>query len=404
MDKPITNSKKLGVWLLGAYGGVGTTIAVGLSALRRNATTNVGLTTALPKFATLDFCDFANVVVGGHDVRKGSFVDSAMDLNKSSGVFDASLLNACSPDLADWSMNVRPGVVRKSGRPVEAFADWRNDAGEVGDLEIVERLANDLCGFAKQHQLDQVVVVNVSSSEPMAEVGGEHASWSTLEQAMKSQATTLPGSSLYGLAAAGASADYINFTPSLGVSSPALEERCRAAGIAYAGKDGKTGETLMKAVLAPMFARRNLEVMSWVGHNILGNRDGLVLQDPVSKQGKLESKGKLIGEILGYEPQTLISIEHVPSLGDWKTAWDHIHFRGFLGTKMSLQFIWQGCDSLLAAPLAIDLVRWTELARRRGESGCLKHLAAYFKSPMHVAEQDFFRQWDTLEAYAVGSS
>ena len=106
-----------------------------------------------------------------------------------------------------------------------------------------------------------------------------------------------------------------------------------------------------------MFAARNLEVMSWVGHNIFGNLDGQVLDDPANKAAKIKDKDQLVGSILGYDPQTLVSIEYIRSLGDWKTAWDHIHFRGFLGTPMTLQFTWQGCDSLLAAPLVLDLVR-----------------------------------------------
>ena len=123
------------------------------------------------------------------------------------------------------------------------------------------------------------------------------------------------------------------------------------------GYDGKTGETLMKSVLAPMFAKRNLDVMSWVGHNIFGNMDGKVLDDPANKKSKVTSKDRLLSQILGYPPQTLVSIEYIKSMGDWKTAWDHVHFRGFLGTPMTFQFTWQGCDSLLAAPLVLDLVR-----------------------------------------------
>ena len=165
------------------------------------------------------------------------------------------------------------------------------------------------------------------------------------------------------------------------------------------GCDGKTGETLMKSVLAPMFAQRNLEVMSWVGHNIFGNLDGKVLDDPVNKASKVTSKDRLLGEILGYRPQTLVSIEYIESMGDWKTAWDHIHFTGFLGTPMSLQFTWQGCDSLLAAPLVLDLVRFTELARNRGETGLLPFLASFFKSPYGVSQQSFVPQFQMLEKW-----
>ena len=109
--------------------------------------------------------------------------------------------------------------------------------------------------------------------------------------------------------------------------------------------------------------------MSWVGHNIFGNRDGLVLDDPANKSSKVETKDRVVTQILGYKPSTLVTIEYLPDMGDWKTAWDHIHFQGFLGTKMALQFTWQGCDSLLAAPLAIDLARLADLEKRRGGRG-----------------------------------
>ena len=150
-----------------------------------------------------------------------------------------------------------------------------------------------------------------------------------------------------------------------------------------------------------MFAKRNLEVMSWVGHNIFGNMDGKVLDDPANKRTKVRSKDRLLHQILGYSPQTLVSIEYIQSLGDWKTAWDHVHFRGFLGTPMILQFTWQGCDSLLAAPLVLDLARFTELAHRRGATGLLTFLACFFKSPLGVEQHDFVRQFEMLEAWAA---
>jgi len=202
--------------------------------------------------------------------------------------------------------------------------------------------------------------------------------------------------SLYALAAIEGGHSHINFTPSLGGSMPAIHELAQATGALHAGKDGKTGETLMKTVLAPMFAHRNLKVSSWVGHNIFGNRDGLVLDDPTSKTSKVETKDRVITEILGYKPSSIVTIEYLPDMGDWKTAWDHIHFQGFLGTKMTLQFTWQGCDSLLAAPLAIDLARLTDLEKQRGGKGQMRHLACFFKSPEGVMENDFFKQFDRL--------
>ncbi|QDU63794.1 Inositol-3-phosphate synthase [Planctomycetes bacterium Pan216] len=397
-------TRKVGLWLIGAFGGVGTTISFGIASLARGLTNSTSLATELPNFADLGFLPFDRIVVGGHDVRRSSLFTEAQALHKNSNVYDAEAIAACEPELKAWSENVRPGLLSGSGAPVAQFADWTTSQTASTPLDIVTRLADDLRAFASRQKIDHLIVLNVSSSEPMPTVGPEHDTWAKLVASLSSpNPPVIPASSLYGLAAAEVGASYVNFTPSLGLDTPALTERAREAGMIYAGKDGKTGETLMKAVLAPMFAHRHWKVMSWVGHNILGNRDGKVLQDPASKAGKLTSKSELIGGILGYEPQTLVSIEHIESMGDWKTAWDHIHFEGFLGTKMSLQFIWQGCDSLLAAPLAIDLVRWTELAYRRGERGCLTHLACYFKSPLNTKEQDFFRQWDMLEAYAARS-
>jgi len=211
----------------------------------------------------------------------------------------------------------------------------------------------------------------------------------------------LPASSLYFLAAAAVGASYVNFTPSTGAGPACLQQVALDRGIAHAGCDGKTGETLLKSVLAPMFAARHLEVMSWVGHNIFGNMDGRVLDDPRNKAAKVKSKDHLLAAILGYPPQTHVSIEYIESLGDWKTAWDHVHFRGFLGTPMTLQFTWQGCDSILAAPLVLDLVRLVERAQRAGERGALEWLACFFKSPLGVAEQDFSKQVVMLDAWAA---
>ena len=132
--------------------------------------------------------------------------------------------------------------------------------------------------------------------------------------------------------------------------------------------------------------------------------DGLVLSDPENKASKVKSKDALLAELLGYRPQSIVTIEYIESLGDWKTAWNHIHFSGFLGTKMILQIIWQGCDSLLAGPLVLDLARLALFAQRQGEVGVMKHLACFFKNPHGVAVHDFFEQFRMLEEYVAGVS
>jgi myo-inositol-1-phosphate synthase len=185
---------------------------------------------------------------------------------------------------------------------------------------------------------------------------------------------------------------------------PALDELARLRRVPIAGQDGKTGETLLKAVLAPMFAARNLRVLSWVGHNILGGGDGRTLSDPINKLSKVRSKVALLGSLLEEKPQTHVSIEYIESLDDWKTAWDHIHFEGFLGTKMTMQFTWQGCDAILAAPLVLDLARMALLAQRRGEFGAMRHLACFFKSPLESSEHDFTKQYALFSDYVEKAS
>ncbi len=257
----------------------------------------------------------------------------------------------------------------------------------------------DLRAFKEANRLDQVVVVNVTSTEAPFETDGLPAAPDKLVAAMGRKETALPPSAVYAWATLDLGWPYVNFTPSLGASFPAAEELAKQRGAAYGGKDGKTGETLLKTVLAPMFALRNWRILSWVGHNIFGNRDGVVLDDPANKASKIRTKDQVVSNIVGYKPQTLVSIEYIESLDDWKTAWDHIHFQGFLGVKMFMQFTWQGCDSILAGPLVLDLARLALLAQRRGERGVLSHLACFFKNPMGVQEHDFFKQFALLEAY-----
>ena len=388
---------RVGLWLVGAFGGVGTSITVGLSAMARGLTDRTGLVTELPEFAGLSLPDPADFVVGGHDIRATSFANSAEEFRVASGVFEAGWLSACNDELAQATARVRPGSHFGAGKTIEKLADWSTAKRPQSVRQAADRIAADLVAFQTAEALEHVIVLNVASTEPPFILGDAHRSSSALSAALPGGGPELlPASAIYALAAVENGHTYINFTPSLGASFPALEELALTTGALYAGKDGKTGETLLKTVLAPMFKARNLKVMSWVGHNIFGNRDGLVLDDPANKASKVETKDKVVSGILGYRPSSLVTIEYLADMGDWKTAWDHIHFQGFLGTKMTLQFTWQGCDSLLAAPLAIDLARLADLEKRRGGKGLMSHLACFFKRPEGHEEHDFFKQFTLL--------
>jgi len=396
------SSPRTGIWLIGARGGVAATATLGLIALRKQLTGSVGLVSCLPQFRGLDLADWNDFVVGGHEIRDGSVRDSLQRLRADSRVLDAALIEACGDDLDAIDARIRPGNLAKSGATIAGLAGpSMRDFAKENTADIIRRLQGDLREFQAQTQAGTVIVVNLASTEPAEGAGQLPSTWQELARLIEDGSfATLPASSLYAIAALDLGMPYINFTPSLGSTPAAIQELAELRGTCHAGQDGKTGETLLKSVLAPMFAARNLEVQSWVGHNIFGNLDGLVLENPANKAAKIKGKDQLVGQILGYDPQTLVSIEYIRSLGDWKTAWDHIHFRGFLQTPMTLQFTWQGCDSLLAAPLVLDLVRFVELSHRHGDAGVLTHLGSFFKRPMGLAEHDFSRQFRLLCAWA----
>lgn len=225
-------------------------------------------------------------------------------------------------------------------------------------------------------------MVNVASTEPAA------------------NGSTLPPSSLYAAAALRAGCPYVNFTPSTGLHHPALAPVAESSGLPYAGRDGKTGQTLLRSALGPMFAQRALTVRAWSGTNLLGGGDGAALADPAAAEAKNAGKGRVLADTLGATPEGQVHIDDVPVLGDWKTAWDHVAFDGFLGTRMILQTIWQGCDSALAAPLVLDLARLAARAHEAGLSGPLTELAFFFKDPVGDAPSALAEQHAEMQMFA----
>ncbi|HEX2475711.1 MAG TPA: inositol-3-phosphate synthase [Lacipirellulaceae bacterium] len=395
-------SQRIGLWFIGARGGVASTATLGLLALQRQLASTAGLVSELPQFARLNLAPWDRFVVGGHEIRDGSIIDSLARLQSDSRVLDSTLIDRCRPELEAVDARIRSGSLANCGTTIAGLAaPPMRDSGSELARAAIGRLQRDLREFQAACVAERVVVINLASTEPANDRRVLPDRWETLSRDLENaDFQSLPASSLYAIAALELGMAYINFTPSLGSTPAAVQELAELRGTCHAGQDGKTGETLLKSVLAPMFAARNLEVLSWVGHNIFGNLDGLVLDDPANKAAKIKSKDQLLRQILNYDPQTLVSIEYIRSLGDWKTAWDHIHFRGFLGTPMTLQFTWQGCDSLLAAPLVLDLARFVELSHRSGEVGVLGHLGSFFKSPLGLAEQGFSRQFSLLCEWA----
>lgn len=386
--------------MVGIKGGVACTAIVGLAALKKRLIGPAGLVSQLPQFQHIGLADWDQFLVAGHEIRRSALADEVRLLAADNRIVAKELIEQCRLEIDQIDQRIRPGTIFNAGEAISALAD-ADIPGPESPGEIIQRLRRDMADFVRDEGLEHLVVVYVASTEPPVDPATLPATWAELEPLLDDpQKCPLRASSLYAIAALGAGYSFINFTPSLAAGCQAIDELARLSNTRHYGCDGKTGETLMKSVLAPMFARRNLSVLSWVGHNIFGNMDAQVLNDPANKISKTASKDRLIREILGYKPNTLVSIEYLSDLGDWKTAWDHIHFSGFLGVPMTLQFTWHASDSILAAPLVLDMVRFAELARRRGHIGQMTFLASFFKSPYGVSDHRFEQQFQMLERWA----
>ncbi|OZM71944.1 myo-inositol-1-phosphate synthase [Amycolatopsis antarctica] len=377
----------VGVWFVGARGSVATTAIVGLLALRARIVAPVGCVSELEPFADAALPGWDDLVVGGHDIVHTSLEKRAEQLAEA-GVVPHRVLASVRGGLSEVDAEIRCGYHPATHGGAQAPA--------------AERLAEDIRDFARRHGLARVVVVNLASTEAPLPHDPAHDSLAALEESMADPArTVLPPSSLSAYAALRAGCAYVEFTPSPGITLPALTELASREGLPYAGCDGKTGETLLRTVLAPMFSARALRVRSWAGTNLLGGGDGETLADPAHAGSKLESKARGLAALLGDEVTAPLHIDNVPDLGETKTAWDNVSFEGFLGARMSLQFTWTGYDSALAAPLVLDLTRLTSAAHAAGRTGPIGELAFFFKDPYGSEEHRFAEQARTLFEWAA---
>ncbi|MFE2558376.1 inositol-3-phosphate synthase [Streptomyces sp. NPDC059352] len=389
-DTRTREAGRTGVWFVGARGSVATTAVVGAAAVGAGLVPPTGMVAELDEFRNAGLPSVDGLVFGGHDVTDTPLPKRAEQL-AAGGVFPQALLAAVAEALEAADREIRPGAGTGADQP---------------QRETAAALTEDIASFRDRHGLDQVVVVDVCSTEPPAAPNPAHDSLDALERALGEPCGVLPPSSLYAYAALLADCGHVGFTPSPGIRLPALRELAELRGLPYAGSDGKTGETLVRTALGPMFAHRGLRVRSWSGTNLLGGGDGATLADPEAALSKNTSKRSGLTAMLGDQVEGLTHIDYVPSMGELKTAWDHIAFDGFLGTAMTLQFTWQGVDSALAAPLVLDLARFLARAREHGAGGPQEQLGFFFKDPVHAggapAEHRLVTQFEALRAWYAG--
>lgn len=406
MKQNLAGNARFGIWLLGAKGGVAVASVAGVAAIIRGLADTTGMVTELGEYGHLQLPKLESLIFGGHDIRETEIIHEARHLNQSSSALPETVLDMIKDELVEYESRIRPGLTIGMDSDVLARLGsiYKDSSNDRSAFDGVTRIREDLRCFREINDLDYVVVVNLMSSEPgLMETGSELQTIDAFEEALHSGGSRALGlSTLYTYAAFKEKCSFVNFTPSIANDAPALQQLALSMGVPHAGKDGKTGETLIKSQLAPMFSNRNLRVHSWVGYNILGNRDGRVLQDESVKKSKIGTKDSTLKSIIRPNPTTLVGIDYVPSLGDNKIAWDYIHFSGWLGSQGKLTFQWEAADSFLAAPLIVDLARLMGLAMVNGESGIQSYLAHFFKAPMASNSYDFDSQCNLLKSYLLG--
>ncbi|MCS7121195.1 MAG: inositol-3-phosphate synthase [Archaeoglobaceae archaeon] len=385
------------VWLIGAYGIVSTTAMVGAKAIEKELVPTYGLVSALPFFKKIDKYAPFEFDFGGHEIRiLPNAYEAAKQHWELNRHFDKEILEAVKDELelvvakTGTAVNCGPGILELG--KIETLEQKGFSLEEI--VEIVEK---DIRSFADE----KTVVINLASTEPPLNFSEEYHSnlegfERMIEENKKEYATA---SMIYAYAALKNKVPYANFTPSVGSNIPALKELAEKNKVPHAGNDGKTGETLVKTTLAPMFLYRNLEIVGWMSYNILGDLDGKVLSRRENKESKILSKDKVLEKSLGYSPYSITEIDFFPSLADNKTAFDFIHFRGFLGKLMKFYFIWDAIDAIVAAPLVLDLARFLLFAKMKGVKGVVKELAFFFKSPMDCDVVNTFEQFEIFKKW-----
>ena len=371
--------KKLGVAIIGVNGAVSSTVIAGTELMARGLVPRIGMLTEKSDLAgdsqmheLFDFTSLDDLVFGGWDLQFANVYEATL----THQVLPKDKLDAIRPKLE--SMKPWPAVFSQ-----EYAANLRGDNVVTvnGMRAQVERIIQDLQDFKAKNDLDNVVMVNLASTEKYMELSKVHTTPEAFEEGLDKNDPAIAPAMRYFYAAIKCGFPHANFAPSLS-NIPALSKLAEQHGVPYAGMDGKTGQTLLKTALAAMFRVRQLKIHGWYSINFLGNNDGLVLDSPSSNKTKVLSKASVLDSIVGYHVENhQVHIHYYKPRGDAKEAWDNIDIVGFGGVPMQMKINFLCQDSVLAAPLVIDLIRLLDQAKKVGEKGIQRQLSVYFKSP-----------------------
>ena len=404
---------KLGILLVG-LGAVSTTFVAGVEAIKRGLAQPVGSLTQTgtirlgkrtegrsPKIKDfVPLADLNDIVFGAWDI----FTDNAFDAAMNAGVLDKDLLNQVSEQLA--SLKPMPAVFEQNF--VKRLHGENVKSGKT-KMELAEQVIEDIARFKREKGCDRLVMVWAASTEIYLEESEVHQSVEAFEKGLYDNDPNIAPSMIYAYAAIKSGIPFANGAPNLTADIPALTKFAEAQKVPICGKDFKTGQTLMKTIIAPGLKARMLGLDGWYSTNILGNRDGEVLDDPENFKTKEESKLSVLEHILQPDVYPdlykdfshVVRINYYPPRGDNKEGWDNIDIFGWLGYKMQIKIDFLCRDSILAAPLVLDLALFMDLARRADLKGVQEWLSFYFKAPQTAPglypEHDLFIQLKKLK-------
>jgi len=389
---------KLGILLVG-LGAVSTTFVAGVEAVKRGLSKPIGSLTQMgtirlgkrtenrcPKIKDfVPLADLDDIVFGAWDI----FAENAFDAAMNAGVLDKDLLNQVSEQLA----SLKPMKAVFEQNYVKRLTGENVKTGK-NKMELAEQLIEEIADFKSKNNCDRLVMVWAASTEIFLEQTEVHQTLEAFEKGLYDNDDAIAPSMIYAYAALKSGVPFANGAPNLTVDIPALVKLAEQNGAPICGKDFKTGQTLMKTILAPGLKSRMLGLDGWYSTNILGNRDGEVLDDPENFKTKEESKLSVLEHILQPDvyPELYKDFSHVvrinyyPPRGDNKEGWDAIDIFGWLGYKMQIKIDFMCRDSILAAPLALDLALFMDLAKRAGMKGVQEWLSFYFKAPQTAPE------------------
>jgi myo-inositol-1-phosphate synthase len=395
--------------MLVGLGAVSTTFVAGVCAVRRGLAQPIGSLTQLGTIRLgkrtegrspllKDFVPLAkldDLVFGAWDI----FEENCYEAAKTAGVLEPALLDQIRPDLE----TLKPWPAVFDRRYVKRL-DGPNVKKGKNKKDLAEQVRADIRNFKAQHNLDRLVMVWCGSTEVFMTESVVHGTVESFEKGLEASDDAIPSSMIYAYAAIKEGVPYANAAPNLSADIPALVALAAETESPLAGKDLKTGQTLIKTIIAPGLKARLIGVNGWYSTNILGNRDGEVLDDPESFKTKEESKKSVLDYI--FQPQLypglydelchVVRINYYPPRGDNKEGWDNVDLFGWLGYPMQLKINFLCRDSILAAPIVLDVALFLDLAHRAGMSGIQEWLSFYFKSPVHAPglypEHDLFIQ------------